>query len=112
MLRLQDRGPLSRGEVAALAPAVLAAVDRGDLHAEGALLTGVRSLCVCVRFVHAELKGEVRDVAVVGGLAGSPTWRRAFEQALARILPAARLVPPAAEPVLGAALLAAELRQS
>lgn len=107
--RLLDREPLARGEIAALAPAVLAAVERGDPAATGALLTGVRDLCVCVRFVHAELGAAVGEVALIGGLTRSPIWRGAFEQALGRILPSARLVPAEAEPVLGAARLAAAL---
>ena len=90
---------------------MLAAADRGNHHALNALVTGVRELCLCVRYVHAELKRQVEDVAVVGGLSLSPTWRRTFDAALARILPSACLVPAAAEPVLGAALLAAELLQ-
>ena len=107
--RLQDRSPLTRGEVAALAPAVLAAVERGDAQAAGALQTGVRHLCVCVRYVHAELRGATGAVAVAGGLARSPVWYGTFQQTLARILPAARIVPAAEEPVRGAARLAAAL---
>jgi N-acetylglucosamine kinase-like BadF-type ATPase len=104
--RLYDGGALARGEVAALAPAVLAAVERGDEPARAALLTGIRSLCVCIRYVRAELPGAGDAVAVVGGMTGSRTWMRELNATLGRMLPAARLVPAREEPVLGAARLA------
>jgi N-acetylglucosamine kinase-like BadF-type ATPase len=107
--RFFDGQPLARDEVARLAPAVLAAAERGEPTAKGALLTGVRQLCTCVRYVHAELGERAAEVALTGGLTSSKTWSDAFAAALGRILPEARLVASRSEPVLGAARLAAAL---
>jgi N-acetylglucosamine kinase-like BadF-type ATPase len=107
--RLYDGGTLARGEVAALAPAVLAAVERGEPTACAALLTGLRHLCVCVRYVRAELPGAGDAVAVVGGMTASEVWMRELAATLARIAPDARIVPAREEPVLGAARLASRI---
>jgi len=107
--RLFDGGALGRGEVASLAPAVLAAADRGEGAACAALMTGLRSLCVCVRYVRSELSGAGRDVAVVGGMTRSALWMRELAATLARMQPDARLVDARESAVLGAARLAARM---
>lgn len=99
---------LSRSEVAALAPLVVAAAEEGDPVALELLDTGAHLLAECVVATAQQLQlGPGPDLAVVGGLtqAGEVFWQP-LHRALKRELPAIQLVKPQLPPVLGAVLLA------
>lgn len=102
---------LSRPQLAALAPIVLQAAASGDPASLAFLETGGRRLAECVAAVAARLEFPSGvEVTPVGGLASAGARVLGpLESALAQRLPKARLRAPALPPVLGAALLAAEL---
>ncbi|MEM7305262.1 MAG: BadF/BadG/BcrA/BcrD ATPase family protein [Planctomycetota bacterium] len=115
--RIED-GRVSRAQIAALAPHVLAAAERGDGVAQAAVAAGVEELACCAVAVAQRLGPEERGpvprgdftraprVALAGGLAVSDAWRDAFEAALADRLPGAAVRVATTEPALGAARLA------
>jgi len=110
--RLYVRG-LTRSELAALSPLVIAAAQRGDTAAQDLLNLGAVLLVECIAAVarQLELPGD-SEVAVVGGLtkAGAAFWHP-FETALAQKLPHIRLTPAELPPVLGAIVCALEAAQ-
>jgi glucosamine kinase len=99
---------LSRSEVAALAPLVVAAAEAGDPVALELLDTGAYLLAECVMATAEQLQlGPSPELAVVGGLtqAGEVFWQP-LRRALMQELPAIQLIKPQLPPVLGAVLLA------
>ncbi|MDX2007461.1 MAG: BadF/BadG/BcrA/BcrD ATPase family protein [Meiothermus sp.] len=103
---------LSRSELAALAPQVIAAADEGDTAASQLLNQGGRLLVECVAAVAQQLELSDSELAVVGGLtkAGAAFWQP-FKTALSEQLPQIRLTEAELPPVLGAVVCALEAQQ-
>lgn len=106
--RLYTRG-ITKAEVAAFAPLVIAAAEAGDAMAQQLLRQGAQELAQMVAAVARRLGWGTAscEVTLVGGLwrAGEPVTAP-FRKALAGLLPLARIVAPELPPVLGACLLA------
>lgn len=103
---------LSRSELAALAPQVIAAANEGDPAAIQLLEQGSRLLVECVAAVAKQLELGDSELAVVGGLtkAGTAFWQP-FKTALSKQLPQLRLTEAELPPVLGAVVCALEAQQ-
>lgn len=110
--RLYVKG-LSRSELAALAPLVIATAESGDGAAQHLLTVGTGLLVECIAAVAQQLKlpGD-SELAVVGGLtkAGAAFWRP-LETALAQKLPHTPLTTAELPPVLGAIICALDAAQ-
>lgn len=106
--RLYTQG-ISKAEIAAFAPLVIAAAQAGDAMAQALIRQGAHELALMVAAVANRLgwSNTTCEVALSGGL-----WRAGeaildpFREALNRVLPVARIVQPALPPVLGACVLA------
>jgi N-acetylglucosamine kinase-like BadF-type ATPase len=95
----------SKGEVAALAPRVVEAADRGDEGAAGIVDRAVGDL---VAHVRAACHGSVGEVVLWGGLvAGEGPLRGRVSRALGEV--GIRALDRTVDPVRGAAALAAGL---
>ena len=106
--RLHD-GTLARHELARLAEDVMACAAAGDTAAQELLLRGAAELALMVRAVAQKLfTGATPEVVLAGGTATADVFAPVITAALAREVPAARLVPAELPPVAGAALLALE----
>jgi N-acetylglucosamine kinase len=102
------------GQVAALAPAVLAAADEGDAAALEIVKGAASELAAAARAVITNLKLEEQafDVALSGGIfKGNPTLARRVEQEVKAVAPGASILLPQHEPAYGAALVALQLAQ-
>ena len=109
LARVDADGGMSRSEVASLARLVVSAADAGDAVALGLIDDGTAQLARCIETVARETGQPEPLVTATGGLATSgSTWRGSFECAVAARLPAARVIDPVLDPVVGAALLAAQ----
>jgi N-acetylglucosamine kinase len=107
--RVYERG-LPKHRIAALAPQVQKARDRGDALAAELIERGAQELALAARAVAARLDFGGREHAVVlagGAFKACPSMVEPLERALA--LPAARLSPLQVEPALGAVALAIDL---
>ncbi len=106
--RLYTQG-VTKAEIAAFAPLVIAAAEAGDAMAQQLLWQGAQELAQMVAAVarHLGWGAAPCEVTLVGGLwrAGEPVTAP-FRKALAGLLPLARIVAPELPPVLGACLLA------
>lgn len=104
---------LTRAEIAALAPLVLAAADEADAVAAEILARGAQEVAEMVAAVARKLgldEARVCEVCVVGGVVeGSASYRRRITAAVQRMTPNAEVKLPAQPPVIGAAILALEL---
>jgi N-acetylglucosamine kinase-like BadF-type ATPase len=107
--RLHDR-ELSRTEIAAFAPEVIALAARGDRACLGILEHGARLLAEMVEANFRMLPtGPVPQVVITGGLgSGSALYREKIVFRIQSLLPAAEVRDPSLPPVVGAALLAFE----
>ena len=104
---------MTRSEIASLAPFVLAAAVAGDPVASAIVAHGVDELALMVASVASALEfdGPSVPVTAVGGLAQSGEAFKAWlYPAIRQRLPQAQIVEPQLSPVLGAALLALQLR--
>ena len=98
---------LDERPVSAFAPALLACADADDWVAEQILLRETNALGQQAGWLATRLGATVRHhLALTGGLASEPTYRRALDAALARHLPGWTLAASDAEPVEGALRLA------
>jgi N-acetylglucosamine kinase len=97
------------GQVAALAPAVLAAADEGEPLALDIVSRAARELGLAARAVIANLGLEEQAFVVVlsgGVFRGSPSFARLVEQEVKAVAPRASRVVLQHEPAYGAALMA------
>lgn len=105
-------GGLSRSELAALAPLVIAAAGCGDAAAQALIARGAEELAEAVLAVarHLGMAGAPCELALVGGLfrAGDAVVEP-LRRAVASRLRACRVIFPELPPVLGACLLALQL---
>jgi N-acetylglucosamine kinase-like BadF-type ATPase len=111
MQRLYVAG-LSRPELAALAPLVIAAAREGDAAALGLLARGAEELADAVLAVarRLDLSGAACEVALVGGLfQDDELVVRPLRSAVQARLPGSRVTLPELPPALGACLLALQL---
>ena len=100
---------VSRAEVAALAPKVVALAGKGDVTAGLILAAESTGLVEMVTTVARELKLEAPALALTGGLiTNAAIYRRMFLERLTRMLPKFQLVEENLTPVFGAVLLACE----
>lgn len=104
---------LTRAEIAALAPLVLAAADAGDAVAAEILDRGAQEVAEMVAAVARKLgldRSPVCEVCMVGGVVeGSASYRQRITTAVQRMTPTAEVKLPAQPPVIGAAILALEM---
>jgi len=106
--RLYTQG-ISKAEIAAFAPVVIAVAHAGDEMAQVLIHQGTHELALMVMAVAKRLGWSHApcEVTLSGGL-----WRAGevvlapFREALNNVLPAARIVMPELSPVLGACVLA------
>jgi glucosamine kinase len=99
---------LSRAEISALAPPVLALAEQGDRIALEILQRGWHQLAECVLAVAKKLELEQSEVVLVGGISSS--WARTYIQtAILKSLANCKITQPEMSPVLGACLLARRL---
>jgi N-acetylglucosamine kinase-like BadF-type ATPase len=111
MHRLYVAG-MSRPELAALAPLVIAAAEGGDTVAQSLLERGAEELAETVLAVARRLgmAGGPCELALAGGLFGAGQALAApLRRALGARLPGCRAALPELPPVLGACLLALQL---
>lgn len=102
---------VSRPEIAALAPLVIAAAEAGDGVAQRLFLEGARELAECVEAVAQRLgfASGPCELALAGGLSLAPVAREPLVAAVAERLPGCRVTLAEGSPVVGAALLARAL---
>ena len=104
-----QKGPMSKSEVASFAPLVIEEAASGDEVARKIIKRGAGELVRMVAAVAGKLSWQTERINVTwtGGLiSGSSLVREAFGRALEESLPQAVLVEPCFEPVQGAVLLA------
>ncbi len=102
------------GQVAALAPAVLAAADEGDAVASEIVTGAANELALAARAVIAKLgmEGLVFDVVLSGGIfRGSPSLVGLVGREVKAFAPRAAVILLQHEPAYGAALIALQLAQ-
>jgi N-acetylglucosamine kinase len=102
------------GQVAALAPAVLAAADEGDPSALEIVTGAARELALAARAVIANLRMEeqVFDLVLSGGIfKGSLSLVESVGREVREFAPRASVGLPQYEPAYGAALIALQLAQ-
>jgi N-acetylglucosamine kinase-like BadF-type ATPase len=99
---------LTRAEIAAFAPLVIAAAEAGDAVALALFENGARELvdCVVAAAEHLGLADGPSELALCGGLAQAAVARQPLIAELARRLPACRATLAEQPPVVGACLLA------
>jgi len=107
--RIHDQG-ISRSEIAAFAPQVIALATQGDAEALAILDRGAHLLAEMVEANFRMLPtGPIPRVVITGGLGISPTlYRERIVSEIERLLPAAEMQEPLLPPAAGAALLAFE----
>jgi len=107
--RIHDRG-ISRAEIAAFAPQLIALATQGDAEALAILDHGARLLAEMVEANFRMLPtGPIPRVVITGGLGTSPTlYGEKIVSEIQRLLPAAEIQDPLLAPAIGAALLAFE----
>jgi len=100
----------SVGQVAALAPVVLAAAAEGDAIARGVMAAAGHELSrAAVAVIRALGKEEPLEVVLSGGIfAGSPLLVEAVQEEIGAFVPGAEVHLPRFEPVIGAVWLALE----
>ncbi len=106
--RLYTQG-IGKAEIAAIAPLVMAAAATGDAMAQQLIRQGMHELAQMVAAVARNLGWAAApcEVTLTGGLwRAGDTVLTPFRQALADLLPAARIVTPELPPVIGACVLA------
>jgi len=102
------------GQVAALAPAVLAAADAGDPSALEIVTGAARELALTARAVIANLgmEEQVFDLVLSGGVfKGSSRLVESVGREVRAFAPKASIGLPQYEPAYGAALIALQLAQ-
>lgn len=100
---------VSRSDVAALAPRVVALAETGDSVAQHILADEAEGLVEMTTTVARRLKMESPNLALTGGLmANAAAFRHMFLDGLKRALPGFRLAEGGLAPVFGAVLLAVE----
>jgi N-acetylmuramic acid 6-phosphate etherase len=98
-------------EIAMLAPVVFEAATEGDVHMMEIIEEGARVLCEYTEAVASSLHLLAPKVALIGGLFHRDSiYTHAFRRRLKKNLPDARVAVAERTPELGAAWLAAELR--
>jgi glucosamine kinase len=107
--RIHDQA-LSRSEIAAFAPQVIALAESGDAAAQDILDRGAQLLAEMVIANHRRLPtGPHPDVVITGGLGTARTrYRLKIEEAIRHDQPCARIWSPQLAPAVGGALLAME----
>lgn len=101
---------VSRAEVAALAPQIVALADAGDEVARSILIEGVAGLVEMVGTVSRQLKLNAPEIALTGGLmTNAASFRREFLDRLAVEVKDFTLAGGGVIPVLGAVILALEV---
>ena len=106
--RLYTQG-IGKAEIAAFAPLVMEAAATGDAMAQQLIRQGMHELAQMVAAVARNLGWAAApcEVTLTGGLwRAGDTVLTPFRQALADLLPAARIVTPELPPVIGACVLA------
>lgn len=105
-----QRSDLPRGQLAALAPVVLAAAADGDAAAQAIVEEGAHQLARMVIAITERLQCNGDEISVVpaGGLLSDGIYRQALMDTLAEREPRVKIVAEAAPPIAGAVLLAAE----
>ncbi len=102
---------LTRTEIAAFAPPVLALAEQGDAIALEILRRGWQQLSECVVAVAKKLGLEQSEIVLVGGISNS--WvKTSIQSVILESLPKCKVVEPELSPVLGACLLARRLLES
>lgn len=102
-------GNVTRTEVAALAPRIVALAANGDVVARQILAQGADGLAEMVTTVATRLRLDASEVALTGGLiTHAAEFRRQFLDVLGQKLPGFHLVANGLAPVWGAVLLAME----
>ncbi|MBS1913742.1 MAG: ATPase [Bacteroidetes bacterium] len=109
ILHLMGTNGLSRWEIAALAPLVIDAALAGDDAASNIVRDGAAELALMAWAVAGRLELTEPEVMLTGGLAENGMYRTRVAEALAALMPSARMVRPLLPPAAGAALLALEL---
>ena len=100
-------GSLPRHEMARLAEEVMACAAAGDPAAQELLARGAGELAAMVRAVaHKLFPATAPEVVLAGSTATATVFSPRIAAAIAREVPAARIVPAELPPVAGAALLA------
>lgn len=103
------RSEISRSDVAAIAPHVVAWAEKGDVVARRVLRTESNGLVEMVLTVVRQLKMESPNLALTGGLITNATgFRQIFLDYLTEVLPNFQLAEEGFAPVFGAVLLAFE----
>jgi N-acetylglucosamine kinase-like BadF-type ATPase len=98
------------GDLATLAPPLLAAAEAGDTVASAILDAETDALAQQAAWLARRAGGRLeKRVSLLGGLIEEPTYRQALLQALAHRLPGWLAAPCACEPVEGAVRLARRL---
>lgn len=98
-----------KAAVAALAPLVSEGCAEGDSVCLSIVEKNARDLALTANAVAVKAGPEAARIALFGGLLGKDTpMRRAFAKALERMNPGLRVVPPRADAVEGAVMLAGE----
>ena len=107
--RIHDEG-LTRSEIAAFAPQVIALAEAGDQAALAILDQGAFLLAEMVAANHRMLPtGKNPDVVITGGLGTAQTlYRSKIVDAIQAQLPSAKIHHPRFAPAMGAAMLAIE----
>lgn len=102
---------VTRPEIAALAPLVIAAAEAGDGVAQRLFLEGARELAECVEAVAQRLgfASGPSELALTGGLSQAQVAREPLVAAVTARLPGCRVTLAERSPVVGAALLARAL---
>jgi len=99
-------GTIARSELAAFAPALLAAAQRGERAARAIVRAHALALAEQIRGAARLARMRSPEVALLGGLAANATFERALRSALRGALPGARYRRPIYDAALGALLLA------
>lgn len=106
--RLYTQG-ISKAEIAAFAPLVIAVAQAGDEMAQALIRQGAHELALMVTAVakHLGWRHAPCEVTLSGGLwQAGEVMLAPFREGLNRVLPAASIVMPELPPVLGACVLA------
>lgn len=99
-------GAISRAEIAAFAPAVIAQAERGDAGAAQFVQDAARALARLAALAAGRAGLRAPSVAFTGGMMRSAAVRESAEQWLNASFPQARCVAPVYGPAEGALLLA------
>jgi N-acetylglucosamine kinase-like BadF-type ATPase len=97
---------ISRAQLASFAATVLEIAERGNETAEDYLRDGAAALATLATYAMERTGMQSANVAFIGGMMQSTTYRECIAQELRTVVPRAQMVPPQYDPAVGALVLA------